>query len=83
MNCIHCKTPNPEQWFYCRSCGNKASESVYTTNLFMQSEIGKRSDIEFSTVSMDSHIDKLNKNKIEKSNNFWKEKVRQAGIANG
>lgn len=83
MNCIHCKTPNPEQWFYCRSCGNKASESVYTTNLFMQSEIGKRSDIEFSTVSMDSHIDKLNKNKIEKSNKFWKEKVRQAGIANG
>ena len=80
---MHCKTPNPEQWFYCRSCGNKASESVYTTNLFMQSEIGKRSDIEFSTVSMNSHIDKLNKNKIEKSNKFWKEKVRKAGIANG
>ena len=75
MNCKHCNTPNPERWFYCRACGNKASEASYTTNLFMQSEIGKRSDIEFSTVSMDSHIDKINKDKIEKSNKFWKEKV--------
>jgi len=83
MNCIHCKTPNPEQWFYCRSCGNKASEPIYTTSLFMQSEIGKRSDIEFSEVSMDSHINKINKDKIKKSNKFWKEKVRQSGVLNG
>jgi len=46
----------------------------------MQSEIGKRSDIEFSTVSMDSHIDKINKDKITKSNKFWKEKIKQAGV---
>ena len=49
----------------------------------MQSEIGKRSDIEFSTVSMDSHIDKINKDKIAKSNKFWKEKVSRVGITNG
>tara|TARA_R100001086_G_scaffold214744_1_gene130837 strand:+ start:258 stop:407 length:150 start_codon:yes stop_codon:yes gene_type:complete len=49
----------------------------------MQSEIGKRSDIEFSEVSMDSHINKINKDRIAKSNKFWKEKVRQAGVLNG
>jgi len=80
MNCIHCKTPNPEQWFYCRSCGNKASESVYTTNLFMQSEIGKRSDIEFSTMSMDDHIGKISKDRSEKESKIWADRVKQAGV---
>ena len=80
MNCIHCKTPNPEQWFYCRSCGKKASESVYTTNLFMQSEIGKRSDIEFSTMSMDDHIGKISKDRSEKESKIWADRVKQAGV---
>ena len=81
MNCIHCENPNPERWFYCRSCGNKASEALYTTNLFMMSEAGKRSDIEFSTMSMDSHVEKISKEKKERSNKIWKERVRKAGIS--
>ena len=48
MNCTHCEAPNPERWFYCRDCGNKASEALYTTNLFMMSEGGKRSEVAFS-----------------------------------
>jgi hypothetical protein len=79
MNCIHCKTPNPEQWFYCRSCGNKASESIYTTNLFMQSEIGKRSDIEFSTMSMDDHIGKISRDRSKKESKIWADRIKQAG----
>ena len=79
MNCIKCKSPNPEQWFYCRKCGSKASEPTYTTNMFMGSEIGRRSDIEFSEVSMDSHINKINKKKLKKSGKFWSDKVKQAG----
>ncbi len=80
MNCVHCKKPNPERWFYCRACGKKASEAIFTTNLYMMSEAGKRSDIEFSQVSMDSHIDKMKKEKTKKLNNVWKERVRQAGV---
>jgi len=79
MKCIKCNAPNPKQWFYCKKCGSRASKPIYTTNMFMQSEIGKRSDIEFSEVSMDSHINKLNKDKRSKSQKFWNEKVRQAG----
>ena len=48
MKCVNCNTPNPERWFYCKSCGNRASEPIYTTNLFMMSEGAKRSDVEFS-----------------------------------
>ena len=72
MNCIHCETPNPERWFYCRSCGNKASEALYTTNLFMMSEAGKRSDIEFSTMSMDSHVEKFQKRRKREVIKFGK-----------
>jgi hypothetical protein len=46
----------------------------------MMSEAGKRSDIEFSEVSMDSHIDQMKKEKTKKLNNVWKERVRQAGV---
>ena len=55
-DCIHCEIPNPEGWFYCRDCGNRASESRFTTNLYMGSEMGKRTDIEFTTTTMDDVI---------------------------
>jgi len=81
MNCVKCKSPNPEQWFYCRECGSKASEPAYTTNMFMQSEIGKRSDIEFSTMSMDDHIAKSAKSRNKNTNKIWKDRIKQAGQA--
>ena len=80
MNCVHCEKPNPERWFYCRECGNRASEALYTTNLFMMSEIGKRSDMEFSTVSMDDHIKTVSKGKKERQDKVWKERIKKAGI---
>tara|TARA_R110000751_G_scaffold37416_2_gene90777 strand:+ start:523 stop:723 length:201 start_codon:yes stop_codon:yes gene_type:complete len=61
MKCVSCESPNPDQWFYCRSCGKKTSESKFTTNLYMRSEIGKRTDIEFSTVTIDEDIKQRNK----------------------
>ena len=79
MNCVKCKTPNPEQWFYCRDCGNKASEPAYTTNMYMGSEIGKRSDIEFSTMGMDDHIAKTAKDRTSKNNKVWADRIKQAG----
>ena len=80
MNCVKCKTPNPEQWFYCRDCGNRASEPTYTTNMYMGSEIGKRSDIEFSTMSMDDHIAQTAKEKTTKNNKVWADRIKQAGV---
>ena len=79
MNCIHCETPNPKKWFYCRACGSKASEASYTTNLFMMSEAGKRTDMEFSSISMDAHINQVNKEKKERQNKIWQKRIKQAG----
>ena len=60
-NCIYCKVPNPDEWFYCRKCGERASESKFTTNLYMMSEIGKRTDIEFRTTTMEKDIKAMNR----------------------
>tara|TARA_R100000700_G_C3174591_1_gene149257 strand:+ start:706 stop:906 length:201 start_codon:yes stop_codon:yes gene_type:complete len=61
MKCVHCNQPNPKRWFYCRHCGRKASKSLFTTNLYMMSDIGKRTDIEFSSMTMDEDIAQRNK----------------------
>ena len=53
MKCVNCEKPNPERWFNCRHCGEKTSKPRFTTNLYMMSEVGKRTDIEFSTTTME------------------------------
>ena len=60
MNCVHCESPNPEQWFYCRKCGRKASESKFTTNLYMMSALGKRTDIELTPTTVEEDIQHRN-----------------------
>ena len=75
MKCQYCQHPNEERWFYCRACGERTSESSFTTNMFMVSEIGRRSDIEFSSIDVESHMNSILKNRELKQQNFWKEKV--------
>ena len=62
-NCKNCKSPNPDQWFHCRKCGKKSSESKFTINLYMMSEIGKRTDIEFRTTTIEKDIEDMNRRK--------------------
>ena len=59
--CKNCNYPNPDGWFYCRECGGKTSESNFTTNLYMRSEIGKRTDIEFSTPTIEEDVKTMKK----------------------
>ena len=61
MSCIHCESPNPERWFYCKKCGKKTSESEFTTNLFMMSKLGKRTDIELTQTTVDEDIKHMNR----------------------
>jgi len=58
--CVHCDANN-KGWFYCRACGEKASLSKFSTNMWMRTERGKRSDIEFRTQTMDESVDEMNK----------------------
>ena len=60
--CMHCDKENREGWFYCKYCGKKASESKFTTNLWMTSDLGKRTDVELSTQSIQQNTEKKRKN---------------------
>lgn len=66
-NCINCENPNPDSWFYCKKCGKKSSSSKYTTNLYMISDIGKRTDIEFTNMSVDESVKDMNRSKYANS----------------
>ena len=65
--CQHCDEPNPENWFHCRGCGKRASEPKFTVNSFMRTEAGKRTDVEFNTISYEESFDRMNK-----ADNRWK-----------
>tara|TARA_R100000458_G_C8262257_1_gene237635 strand:- start:37 stop:189 length:153 start_codon:yes stop_codon:yes gene_type:complete len=43
----------------------------------MRSEIGKRTDIEFSTTTLDKEIDKTKKERIKNGQKFWNSKVKE------
>jgi hypothetical protein len=67
IKCQHCDKPNPENWFYCRGCGKRATPPKFTTNSFIISEVGKRTDVEFNTISYEESFDRMNK-----ADNRWK-----------
>jgi len=48
--------------------------------MFMRSEAGKRTDMEFSTISMDDHINKMAKDKKTRQNKVWQDRVKKASI---
>ena len=61
MKCVNCDKSNPERWLFCRYCCKKTSDPKFTTNLFMMSEMGKRTDIELRTTTIEEDIKDINK----------------------
>tara|TARA_R100001460_G_scaffold14442_2_gene32326 strand:- start:892 stop:1098 length:207 start_codon:yes stop_codon:yes gene_type:complete len=59
MNCQHCNKPNKENWFYCRGCGKRASAPKFTTNSWMRTGRGARTDVEFNTIGMEESVNKM------------------------
>jgi hypothetical protein len=43
--------------------------------MYMGSDIGKRSDIEFSTIDSETHINNMIKERSGSQEKFWKEKL--------
>lgn len=74
--CIHCNKENRENWFMCRSCGNRASEPKFTTNLHMRTEMGKRTDIEFTTTTMDDVIKRDKEERAAKNDVLIQNKLK-------
>lgn len=69
MNCQHCNEPNPEGYFYCRNCEQRASAPKFTVNTIMRdtpmATAIRKDQIDFGTISMDKHMKQLKKKNEE------------------
>tara|TARA_R110000824_G_scaffold97696_2_gene233372 strand:- start:356 stop:586 length:231 start_codon:yes stop_codon:yes gene_type:complete len=66
--CIHCNKDNSEGWFYCRSCGEKASKPLYTTQFIVRENNPwataiRKDKIDFRTESVESSVKRMRKTK--------------------
>ena len=81
-NCMHCNKPNPDGWFNCRSCGQRSSEPMYTTQLILRDASWataiRKDMVDFNTISMDDSIKSM-ENNIKKENvKKWDARVKKA-----
>jgi len=81
-NCMHCNEPNPDGWFSCRSCGQRSSEPMYTTQLILRDASWataiRKDMVDFNTISMDDSIKSM-ENNIKKENvKKWDARVKKA-----
>ena len=80
--CVHCDKPNSEGWFYCRSCGNKASEPMYTTQVVIRDSgwaTAIRKDlVDFSTITMEVSIKSVQNNIMKENSKKWNERAKKA-----
>ena len=80
--CVHCKEPNSEGWFYCRSCGNKASEPMYTTQVVIRDSgwaTAIRKDlVDFSTITMEDSIKSVQNNIMKENSKKGNERAKKA-----
>jgi|TARA_R110000737_G_C14509477_1_gene473364 RNA polymerase subunit RPABC4/transcription elongation factor Spt4 len=63
--CQHCSESNPEGFFNCPSCGNKATKSKWSTNTFIRhgeyATAIRKDLIDFGTKDMNEHIKETKK----------------------
>ena len=81
-NCIHCNEPNPDGWFNCRSCGQRSSEPMYTTQLILRDASWataiRKDMVDFNTISMDDSIKSLENNMKKEYAKKWDSRVKKA-----
>ena len=61
MTCQHCNKENPEGWFYCRSCGKRASKPIFNPAIIIR-EAGfataiRKDQIDFQVTTMGEDIE--------------------------
>ena len=81
-NCMHCNEPNPDGWFNCRSCGQRSSEPMYTTQLILRDASWataiRKDMVDFNTISMDDSIKSMENNIKKENSKEWDARVKKA-----
>ena len=64
-NCKHCDAPNPEGYFNCPECGERASESLWTINTIIRdtpmAKAIRQDKINFGSKDMGEHMEEIQK----------------------
>jgi RNA polymerase subunit RPABC4/transcription elongation factor Spt4 len=71
MFCHHCKEPNPENWFTCRECGNRATPPKWTPSVVIRdngpwSSAFRKDQIDVKQISQDDYINQVKKDRVAK-----------------
>jgi hypothetical protein len=69
MNCQHCNEPNPEGYFNCPSCGERASKPKFTPQFVVRENNSwaraiRTDQIDFGRKNMGEHIEELKKKNL-------------------
>ena len=72
-NCQHCDAHNPEGYFNCPECGERALKSLWTTQFVIRennpwAKAIRQDKINITTQDMDSHIKRTKKKNEEVAN---------------
>ena len=61
MDCQHCQAENPERWFYCRKCGKRASQPLYSPSVIVRhpgfAAAIRKDQIQFTETTMGEDIE--------------------------
>ena len=68
--CMHCEKPNPEGWFYCKECGQRAAPRLYTVNAVVRESSWapaiRRDLIDFKHTTIEQSVNAMAKTKADK-----------------
>jgi len=81
VNCQHCKEPNPERFFNCRSCGQRAAKPKWQTSFVVRENTPwakaiRTDQISFGTKDMDTHVKETKKKNDLQANKDLHSKVK-------
>ena len=67
--CQHCNEPNPEGFFNCPSCGQRAAKSKWSTQFVVRennpwARAIRQDKVDFSTKAMGEHVKELKKKNL-------------------
>lgn len=80
-SCQHCSEPNPEGFFNCPSCGQRAHPPAWSTQFVVRENSPwataiRKDQIDFSSISMDEHVKRGVKKKADDKKALYKKHIK-------
>jgi RNA polymerase subunit RPABC4/transcription elongation factor Spt4 len=79
--CQHCDAPNPEGYFNCPECGERASKPKWTPQFVVRENSPwataiRKDQIDFNEISMDDHIKRSQEKKAKEKKELYNKAIK-------